>query len=36
MPITEEKYYVFLSYSHRDAEKYGRDHINNIKDKIEE
>ena len=31
-----EKYYVFLSYSHADTEKYGKHHILNIKNKIEE
>ena len=30
-----EKYYVFLSYSHADTEKYGKHHILNIKNKIE-
>ena len=31
-----EKYQIFLSYSHKDAEKYGVDYITEIKRQIEE
>ena len=35
MPENEEKYQIFLSYSHDDAKKYGQEYIDEIKRQIE-